>query len=271
MDELSRREAWLGLLYGEHRPVADGVISTAFRIAETGCRPFLGMSNDGRRYWVKHPGNAHGLKSLVSERVVAAVGVKIGAPVMPSRLLEIPKEVASIDWLRLRGVSAGLGHCSELVEPAFESTQLSFVSKDGNSRRQAKLIGLWELLEGCDEQWLYATGDDFMVWSFDHGFWMFGGEPGQDGGWVGPALEPLVESTARWTGSLRGLDASAFLEVAAAIDGLSVEELIACVATVPVEWNVPDDDLESLAWWIYCRRGRVSRRMRSFASEVGRG
>lgn len=53
------------------------------QVAETGSRPVLASASDGRNYWLKWPGNPHGILSLAHEMIVARVGRLIGAPVRP--------------------------------------------------------------------------------------------------------------------------------------------------------------------------------------------
>ncbi|WP_346957999.1 hypothetical protein [uncultured Arthrobacter sp.] len=80
----------------------------AFQVADSGCKPFLGLADDGNQYWIKHVGNDHGIQSLVVERVVAAVGDMILAPVRPIALLEIHPKMALDETLRAAFVRPGL-------------------------------------------------------------------------------------------------------------------------------------------------------------------
>lgn len=258
--DYSERKNWRGLLAGQCRPEPEISIIAVFDVAHSsGCRPFLGLGSDGRSYWVKHRDNDHGVQSLIVERVVAAVGHLLDGPMRPAVLVTIPPAVAADPLLKGYGVSSGTAHGSEHLDDCIEKDVLANTRDDGNSVRQPKFIALWELFAGEDPQWLYSREADNQVWSFDHGFWVSGGEMGD---WGGDQLERTVHVWSPWEGDVKNMDSRTFLKLADEIMSLSVENLVAAVATVPVSWGIPDYDLESMAWWLYSRRRHVSDRMR---------
>lgn len=261
----SKRSSWSGLLRDRARPTADAQIFAIAQVASTGSLPFLGLAVDGGRYWVKCVGNPHGVDSLMAERVVEAVARKLDAPMRRSVLVEVPEHLTHDPRLVGSGNEPGLAHGSLLLESCEVKNVLDCVGRDGNSDRQPRFIALWELCFGEDEQWLYDRDSDEQVWSFDHGYWITGGEP-----------EPLtvrdLEVTLRgwkpWGGSVKGMDPAAFLDVASRLEALTVSDFIDVVASVPVAWGVSDDLLESLAWWLHHRRMHVAGRMRTLANKA---
>jgi hypothetical protein len=184
------------------------------------------------------------------------------APLCPVELVSIPEAIAADPLLSGMGVASGTAHASEAVDDAIEKMELVHTRDDGNRHRQPRFIALWELFAGEDPQWLYSRQDDYQVWSFDHGFWVSGGEMGD---WGGDELERTVEFWSPWNGDVRHMDPATFLVVAESVASLSVEDLLAAVATVPVSWGIPDHDLESLAWWLYSRRRHISDRMKALS------
>ncbi|MCO4276098.1 hypothetical protein NG701_16985 [Pseudarthrobacter sp. HLT3-5] len=261
--DYSKRENWRGLLGGYDRPEPEVAILAVFDVAHSsGCKPFLGLGSDGQSYWVKHRNNDHGVQSLMVERVVAAVGQLLDAPIRPAVLVTIPEAVANDPMLRGYGVASGAAHGSEHLEDCIEKDELTHTRDDGNNVRQPKFIALWELFAGDDPQWLYSREADNQVWSFDHGFWVSGGEMGD---WGGDELERTVHIWSPWLGDLKHMDSATFLRLANEIATLSVEDLVASVATVPVSWGIPDYDLESMAWWIHSRRRHIGDRMKALS------
>jgi hypothetical protein len=261
------RDSWLGGLSGLSRGKAEGVVVAAFHVADSGCKPFLGLADDGKQYWVKHMGNDHGVQSLVIERVVAAVGEMILAPVRPVALLEVGDAIASDSMLRKVAVRPGLAHGSLHLDDAIEKEELTNTRDDSNRFRQPRFIALWELFAGEDPQWLYCKEDDYSIWTFDHGFWVTGGEMGD---WSGDDLARMAPVTSPWQHSVAGMDAATFHDVAESLESLTVEDILGAVATVPVAWGVPDADLETLAWWVYCRRQQTAQSMRALSNSASR-
>lgn len=261
------RDAWIGLLASRPRPEPDGFVVAAFQVADSGCKPFLGLAADGKQYWIKHVGNAHGIQSLVIERVVAAVGEMILAPVRPVALLEILPTMALDEMLRGAAVLPGLAHASLHLDDAIEKEELTNTKDDGNRYRQPRFVALWELFAGEDPQWLYCKEDDFSVWTFDHGFWVTGGELGD---WSGDDLAGMASVTSPWEHSVAAMDAATFHDVADSLESLTVDDLLGAVATVPIVWGVPDRDLETLAWWVYCRRQQTAQSMRVLSKSASR-
>lgn len=263
--DFTRRETWLGLLSTHSRPVAETSVSFIAQVSDSGSRPFLGITGDGRRFWVKYLGNQHGIDSLVSERVVAAMARKIDAPMRASVLVDVPEWLTSDGRLIGSGVQPGPAHGSEFLDNCIEKTVLDSVSRDGNRYRQPKFIALWELFLGVDEQWLYDHANDHQVWSFDHGCWTNGGEPQE---MTAGDYERLLNTWGGWDGSVKGMDSQSFIDASDRLVALTVADFIDVVASVPVPWGIPDGLLECLAWWLHVRRFHVAERMRALAAQA---
>lgn len=250
---------------GRARPLPETEIFAVAQVADTGSIPFLGLAVNGGRYWVKCIGNPHGVDSLMAERVVEALARKLDAPMRSSVLVHVPGHLIQDSRMVGSGNQAGVAHGSVLLDSCDVKSVLDSVGRDGNKIRQPRFIALWELCSGEDEQWLYDRENDEQVWSFDHGYWITGGEP-----------EPLtvrdLEVTLRhwkpWEGSVRGMDPTAFLAVAVRLEELTVSDFIDVVASVPVAWAISDELLESLAWWLYQRRVHAAKRMRTLANKA---
>lgn len=246
------------------RGQATATLVAPIRKSDAGSRPFLAAADDDNTYWVKPLGNPHGLESLIAEQVVAHIGYLIGAPVRPVTLVNIPPAMDGWsygDGLRVR---PGVAHASlHLESNSLERDILEFVKRDHNAERQPRFIALWEWCVGEDEQWLYDLTADHEVWSFDHGYWLGGG-----GQWTPRDLKGQVSLTNSWTDSVRGMSSSAFVDVANRVRALHVHDIASAVASVPVEWNVPDVDLGVIVEWLDLRRPALFHRLMRHAGNV---
>jgi len=221
-------------------------------------------ADDLRHYWVKVLGNPQGDQILATERIVSAVGTILGAPVRPTALVTIPKALAGYQYGEWERLQEGVGHGSLHLMASEENDTFIDPKRDGNSARQPRAAGLWDLCMGEDEQWLYDHESDRAMWSFDHGNWL-GGETG----WTGAILAQNIERPWGLSYPERDLSAIAFLETAKKMEELTPKDLLSAVATVPPEWGVADSELETVAWVLYRRRTGVAARLRGRASRLG--
>lgn len=218
----------------------------------------------GQRYWLKALGNPQGDQILATERIVSGAGALIGAPVRPVALVEIPDELAGWRYGEVHRLSPGIAHGSLLLERAEVIDELAYRTADDNARRQVLLLALWDWCMGEDQQWLFDTASDLSVWSFDHGFWIGGGE----GDWTVDSLERTVDFNWQWQESPFGLDATVFHEAANALEALVPDALLRVVGGVPPEWGVSDPELETVAWFLWRRRTAVADRLRVMAGHA---
>lgn len=235
--------------------------------ADTGCYPLKVAGSDGNVYFAKYPNNPHGWESLLAERVVAAAGEYLDAPLPPSRLISIPTAWENPRWLQAGHppIHAGIAHASQLVEHEIieGDSELEHVNRDGNPRRAPAFIALWEWCFGEDPQWLYALGDDKQMWTFDHGLWLGGG-----GEWTPSDLHNSTHIRNRWTGSFKHMDGPTFLDLAERVVQCRPEDTLRMVATTPVDWGFTEEDLITVARWLYDRREFVAADLRRHAGQV---
>ena len=237
----------------------DAQALTLVKQAATGADPGLVMADDNNSYWVKAVGNQHGYTSLLSERIVGLAGEWLGAPVAPSRLIELPEPIAS-SWKLQSGVKVqpGLAHGSLVVATqAVERTELTHHGKDGNASRGPAYVALWEWCVGEDEQFIYDSAASMTVWSIDHGLWIGGG-----GQWDTSIFATPHAFNPRWNGSVRSLSRSAFLTTADRLDSFSLADAQGIAQAVPLEWGFTTTELDTVADWLFARASRVAARLR---------
>jgi hypothetical protein len=219
--------------------------------------------DSGRRYWIKVIGNPQGDQVLVTEQLVSAAGRLIEAPVRQTAVVQIPEELAGWRYGEFQTLRAGVAHGSLHLESADVIDELLYTARDDNARRQPALAALWDWCLGEDEQWLYDVSEDRSIWTFDHGLWLGGGF-----GWSGDQLEVDVDTAWPWNGSPEGMDPRAFMSVADRLEAVTQEDLLAVVGCVPLAWDVPQFDLETVAWMLYRRREDVAARLRAIAATL---
>lgn len=264
---LTSLDAWRGRL--AHRTSPAPTISLRAprqRALSSGAGAFLGIADDGRQYWIKVPGNAQGSQVIVNEVIVGELGRMLDAPVRERALIAIPAALSRWGSFPIGAQRVDLvAHGSLHVPGAEDSDDLRYTRRDDNARRQAAMLGLWDLCVGEDPQWLYETTAEYSMWSYDHGLWFTTGE----GDWDTDVLENLVNVDGSFSGSVPGLDKTALLSMADRIEALGPEDLLSVVSGVPVEWDTDDRDLEAMAWFLFCRRGPVADRLRGRAGRSG--
>jgi len=265
MDDLwLARDMWRGRLDGRIPPEPTATLRAPIvRAQSSGAGAFLGLADDGRQYWVKVPGNEQGEQVLVNEVIVGELGKLLGAPVRERTLLSVPPGVTRWDGFpRSASATPLVAHGSLHVPGAVDDDDLRYTKRDDNARRQAVMIGLWDLCLGEDPQWLYETTAAYSMWSYDHGLWFTTGE----GDWDGAVLEQLVDVDGTLQDPPRGLDRQTLLSFADKVTDLTPDELLSVVSAVPVEWGTDDRNLEAMAWFLFCRRGPVADRLRRLAA-----
>lgn len=245
--------------------IADASAVTLIRQAPTGADPALVMADDGELYWVKVPGNQHGPTSMLSERLVGLAGEWLGAPVAPSRLINVPAQIADTWTFQAGGrPQAGLAHGSLVVgREAVELAELTHHRSDGNPRRAAFYIALWEWCIGDDEQFIYDAAGAMSMWSIDHGMWIGGG-----GQWDASLFARPLEFNPHWTGPIDALSQSAFIEAAGRLDCLTLDVARGLARGVPLEWGFTTAELDAVADWLVARASYVADRLRIMSASA---
>lgn len=258
MKRVQDRAYWQGALQGVPRAKASIEARAVLNVnLDTGTKPTLFLASDGKHYWTKVPGNPHGFDSLMVEVLVGEIGRLIDAPVIPTTLLTIPKEFEGREYAKGHSYRAGTAHASLLLKNADEADDILYTSCDDNVRRQARLIALWDLCLGEDPQWLYETDADNSIWSFDHGVWLGGY------GRFDPALlEKQINASFPRPDVVAGIDTGELESVACTLEELEADQILHAVSRVPADWLVDEHALESIAWFLYCRKSVVAKRLR---------
>jgi hypothetical protein len=269
MPEVQQPESvasWHGALSSYERGLPMTSARAAVKSYEDGTRATLMLTNDRKVYWVKVLGNPQGNQILVTEAVVSGVGTLINAPVRPTALVAIPPQITGVGYGGGYRFRDGIAHGSLHLENAEERDTIEHQRNDGNQDRRGPLAALWDWCLGADPQWLYDMGNDYSIWSFDHGFWL-----GGDGGdWTTAMLTRLVDTPWQWTEAISTVHPSSLEECALRLRSVSSVDILRVLATVPRDWGTDDRTLETLGWFLFCRRLRVADRLDATAANLRR-
>jgi hypothetical protein len=258
-----RRADWDGILAGKARGQPARVLVSPLQKSQSGAATFLGLVDSGEQYWMKVLGNPQGDQVLTNEQIVSAAGALIKAPVRPTALIEIPLEVAGWQYGETERLRPGVAHGSLHLESADLTDLMLYQQLDDNANRQPALLGLWDWCLGEDEQWLYDLADARSIWTFDHGLWIGGGFD-----WDANSIARTVDTPWSWPLPVIGMNPTAFHQVADTLEGVSVSQIVDVIRVVPLEWGIPDSDLEAVGWMLYRRREPVAMRLRQLAARA---
>jgi hypothetical protein len=256
---------WGGLLDGRRTNQVEFVIKGLLGPSEGGSSgSFPGLGSDGLRWYVKPQNNKQGGRVIITEYVVSAVGLLIGAPVCEVRPANIPPELAGHQVEGSVVLEEGVASASRAVPDAEEIHGLTHRDRDENRRRQAGVYALFDWCWGDDGQWLYVRTDDSMIFSHDHGFYL----PPGGADWTKVDLLSTVDQPHPIGDPPDGLDAAELDRLADALDGITRSSLAEVLASVPSQWPVPDSDLEALGYFLERRAPGVASRMRTLSGKL---
>ena len=115
-------------------------------------------------------------------------------------------------------------------------------------------------LAGSDVQWLYCLSEDNAYYSHDHGFYLTGPA------WTASSLAAARGTPFPLSTPADRLDRDELDRLAAALDGLSREDIDAELSKLPADWPVTDNELDAVADFAYDRRDAVAARLRAVVS-----
>ncbi len=234
--------------------VATVTAQTFSRYLGTASGPAEFICSDGNVYIVKSKRNISGPNEsvLVNEHVMAWLGREISAPIPEIRIVDIPQDVIS-NQPQISHMAPGLSHGSLSVAPCTDSRVVDHLDVPGNRERFALLAIFYGWLEAGDHQFLYADTDPKLVYSADHGHFIFGG---------GARTASRLSNVAARAAPDVFFSSCSFTaeELRAAGTGLhhvSDSMIAQVVASPPAEWNFGLDDRVAFAIYLARRRDEL--------------
>lgn len=254
-----QRADWDGAFKGQRPTNAEVILKVALQKSSSGgSGAFLGLADDGQRYWIKPLNNAQGERVPITEQIVGRMGNFLGAPTCEIRTIFISEEFAGWEFRPSRKLETGIAHASLHVENAIFTRALDHCMDDDNSRRYAFLFALYDWCWGGDAQGLLAVKDENRFFSHDHGWYL----PPEGKTWTVADLDANVDVPHELSTQPNGIGASAAEEVARVLEGVTKNVLQDALAAIPSAWPVTDEELEWAGFFFEKRASMVAERVR---------
>jgi hypothetical protein len=235
-------------------------VVTVDKVADSLNSPFHCLASDGKKYWCKQVSGSSGETEVVNEVVASQIGRRLGAPMRPWKILDIPLDLvhswAGNDSVNRYRIKSEPVFASEEVHDAVHSYFVEELSKDGNYERFPLLISTWLLCNAQDVQLLYDANADMSVWSVDHGFW-FGS---QDIPWnlAGPDRRAGIPNMPSPHGEI---PAKHWNAAKRAVESLDASVLDDVTSTIPEEWPVSPEKCAELVNYAVGRKNYTLARL----------
>jgi hypothetical protein len=255
---LVERNIWDGAIGGP-RPTArrTKIVGLARTQVQSGSGAFLAFTAEGDRWWVKPQNNPQGPRVPVTELIVGMAGALIGAPVCEVAVIEIPPELEGAEFRPGFALQAGLASGSRHVEGVLEHRDLVHLEDDDNRARHAGVFALYDWCWGSDDQWLYSSIEDSKIYSHDHGHYLPGGPD-----WTVQQLVSHVDVPHPQSRSPAELSPAMLDKLADRLERLSRSSITKVLLAVPAGWQVAQDELETVGWFLERRAPQVAERLR---------
>ncbi len=219
-------------------------------------------ADDNNEYWIKtlEGVEPHHAPSLALEQVISRLGVLLGISVVQPYLVRIPVGMKLPTMSNSRDAQPGLAHAARAYESCVEKkAPPERRNEDDNRRRHVGIFALLDLARGGDLQYLYDANAYGAIVSHDHGLYVC-----QTGTMDVTAMIAAVADAGVSGGDSAGLDVAEINRLADRLDGLTAAEVLGIVNLVPPEWPVTDEQLGTLAWFLYTRAKPVAARVRGY-------
>jgi hypothetical protein len=254
------RSEWAGLVNGRASATELRLTAVLGGPKATASSPFMGLADDGQRWWIKSP-QQQLAKALVTELVVGKLGELIGSPVCRVKTIRIGPELLPHELRPGLPLSEGVGTATlDLRGTVTQTSTLDRREEDDNSVRHAGIYALVDWCFGSDLQWLQLVEEDWKVFSHDHGWYL----PPSGPEWGEADLISSVHTPIPIHGdSPSGLDAFELERLAKTLDGVDRAQIANVLNGVPSEMPVSDHELECLGWFLESRAPAVAMRLRA--------
>lgn len=262
MGEITPLLEWRALVFGREDPSNPLTVSMPLQQSKaggSGC--FLARLSNNERWWVKPTNNGQGPKVVVTEHIVAKAGELIEAPVCKVDVVWIPEELVGWEFRPGHKLQQGFAHARMHVEDALESRQIAHWERDDNAYRYVGIAALYDWCWGGDPQWLHSQSQDRKVYSHDHGWYL----PEVGPSWDAAALLKRLNEPHPLPGLPNRLDPKAAEVFADRLAQVTRSDLAAILRTVPSSWDVTDEELATVGYFLEVRAQAVSARLRVMA------
>lgn len=134
-------------------------------------RPVLCGCSDGKQYVIK---GSHNGRQLITDNMIGRLGQLLGAPVGEIGFANIPQDLKNAQP-EMADIGIGIGHATVWVPGCSEKQSIANVALPENRPRFALLLVLYSWTVSNDPQCIYANAAPQLVYSVDHGHFLFAG------------------------------------------------------------------------------------------------
>lgn len=221
---------------------------TFLRDFEADTKPALLRCDDALIYVVK---GAQARHKVVSDQIVARLGLAMKAPVAKPVLVNVSAELIEIEP-RLFYFQSGLAHGTLYVEGCMDSYELRALKEGQNRSRFASLAVLYGWVQAYDQQFLYRKRRPQIVYSVDHSHF-FPFDPDLND-WNEVTLQQAYTaeldpyfSTCRFT-------SQEIHQALVALASVSDDDILRAVSIPPDEWGITMDGRLMLVEYLLRRK-----------------
>ncbi len=252
------REAWEGLVAGKREDTADLSLVAVLKPNDRGSSGvFLGLVDDGQRYYIKPSNNLQNERVPVTEQIVGRTGAIIGAPVCTVKTVMISQEFEGTQYCHSRALVPGIAHASLAVDNSIESSRLSHRLDNENVIRHTFIMALHDWCWGSDNQWLVSLVEDRAYYSHDHGNFL----PPGGASWFLDSLLQNIHVPHELSDLGRNITPSAASHVAKSLQSIERDQICGALVGIPASWSVSNVELEAVGVFLEYRAPEVADRL----------
>jgi hypothetical protein len=260
LDPVENPAWWIDAIHATS-PIPAIVAETWRRSYDTYSNPAVLTCSDGADYVVKalRTGRESGLRysrPLITDQVAGRLGSRMGAPVAPVTLVEVPAEMIA-NQPQLARWRSGVAHGSRWIEtPTNAALTISYTAEAANAERYADLAVLYGWFHAGDRQFLYTVATPHLVFSADHGHFL----PGAPG-WTSDTLlrgQADVNVDPVLVGAV-GLSLEVLSRSVQKLTGITNADVAEAVAAPPANWGITMPDRIALGQFLARRRDQMIR------------
>lgn len=209
----------------------------------TASQPVILVSRDGTEWVVKGQQNG---KMIVNEQIVAHLGFRLGAPIPPVGLIDVPL-VLITNCPDMHHMQSGVSHGSQFISDCTQRID-AIDHIDNNKMRFASLHVLYSWIHTNDRQYIYSNQAPNEVYSVDHGHFFPNGP-----NWTIDSLSKAGPPAFCPEYSVFNLKPEDYRDTLTRLGKITDEDIVQIVAQPPVEWACSIDEKATLAAYIYKR------------------
>jgi hypothetical protein len=219
------------------------------RFYQTDTRPALLSCDDNQVYVVKGLQAYKDVsRSIITDHIVARLGVVIGASVGQPKLVAVPAELIELDVL-LDGFIPGVAHATQYIPDCVDG-MFEYAELPENKPRFALFALLYGWCVPSDRQFLYEKFPPRLAYSVDHGHF-FPGSIGWNIATLRAATNADLDDFVAGNSGMRNVERYQALQT---LDQVEDSNLALAVSAAQSEWGISQEERVELLHFLIRRR-----------------